>query len=114
MYTEREKAQAYAVEKRASAEIERIRIISEAETYKYKVTRVSASEAAEFQSKLSAYKAMPEMFKLRTYLGFLENDCAGLRKYIISSTIPYQILELNAEEKPRLDLLDADLGGSVN
>ena len=57
---------------------------------------------------------MPEMFKLRTYLTFLETDCAGLRKYIVSASIPYQILELNAEEKPRLDLLDADLGGSVN
>ena len=53
---------------------------------------------------------MPEMFKLRTYLSFLENDCAPLRKYIISASIPTQILELNAEEKPRTDLTDTDLG----
>ena len=114
MHTEEEKALAYATEKEAAADIERIQIISEAQTYKYKVTNVSASEAAEFKSKLSAYNAMPEMFKLRTYLSFLENDCAGLRKYIVSAAIPYQILELNAEEKPRLDLLDADMGGEIN
>ena len=114
MYTEKEKALAYSTGIKVAAEIERIQILSEAQTYKYKVTNVSASEAAEFQSKLSAYNAMPEMFKLRTYLNFLETDCAGLRKYILSATIPYQILELNAEEKPRLDLLDADLGGQIN
>ena len=47
-------------------------------------------------------------------LSFLETDCANMRKYIISSAIPYQILELNAEEKARLDLIDADLGGEIN
>ena len=114
MNTEIEKAESYKLEKDASARIEEMKILQEAKTYSYKVSNVSASEAQEFISKLRAYNAMPAMFKLRTYLSFLETDCADMRKYIISSAIPYQILELNAEEKPRLDLIDADLGGEVN
>ncbi|MBE6405142.1 MAG: hypothetical protein E7040_03885 [Lentisphaerae bacterium] len=114
METEIEKAETYKLEKDASAKVKEMQIKQEADTYKYKRTTVSEYDAREFQSKLAAYKAMPSMFKLRTYLSFLENDCADLRKYILSATIPYQILELNAEEKPRLDLLDADLGGNIN
>ena len=53
-----------------------------------------------------AFKKQPELFRLRTYLDFLENDCMDLRKFIISSKINSQIYELNMEEKPRLDLLD--------
>ena len=112
--TEIEKAKAYQLEKDASALVKEMQIEQEANTYKYKRSTVSEYDAREFNSKLAAYRVMPAMFKLRTYLSFLENDCADLRKYIISATIPYQILELNAEEKPRLDLLDADLGGNVD
>lgn len=114
MNTEIEKAESYKLEKEAAAKIEEMKILQEAKTYSYKVSNVSASEAQEFISKLRAYNAMPAMFKLRTYLSFLETDCANMRKYIISSAIPYQILELNAEEKARLDLIDADLGGEIN
>jgi hypothetical protein len=53
---------------------------------------------------------MPGMFKLRTYLDFLENDCKDIRKYVLSSQFPYEIYEINLEKKTRLDLLDADLG----
>jgi hypothetical protein len=89
-------------------------VVQSAKNEKFKATLVPRSEAEVFRSQLIAYNAMPQMFRLRTYLSFLENDCANLRKYIISSAIPYQILELNAEEKPRLDLLDADMGGEIN
>ena len=53
-----------------------------------------------------AFNQQPMLFRLRTYLDFLENDCMDLRKFIVSSKIPSQIYELNMEEKPRLDLLD--------
>ena len=47
-----------------------------------------------------------QLFRLRTYLDFLENDCRDLRKFILSSKMPSQIYEVNMEEKPRLDLLE--------
>ncbi len=108
-----QKAKAFETNTLAASQIDTFRLVQEAETYRYNVTMVSQSEAAQYRSRLAAYRAMPAMFKLRTYLDFLENDCAPLRKYVVSSSIPYQILELNAEEKPRLDLLDADLSGEV-
>ena len=114
METEIEKAEAYQLKEAAAGKIEKMKIEQEAANYSFRVKNVSASEAQEFTSKLKAYNAMPAMFKLRTYLSFLETDCVSMRKYIISSAIPYQVLELNAEEKPNLDLLDADLGGSIN
>ena len=110
MGTEIEKAEAYKTEVLADAKINVLEITSEAETYKYNVEKVSGADAFRFKSQLEAYRKMPEMYKLRTYLSFLETDCEPLRKYIVASSIPYQILELNAEEKPRMDLTDTDLG----
>ena len=104
------KAEAYKTKTLAASEIETIELVQQAEAYKFNATTVSSAEARRFSSQLAAYRGMPEMFKLRTYLSFLENDCAPLRKYIISASIPTQILELNAEEKPRTDLTDTDLG----
>ena len=111
MNTEIEKANAYSLNKDAAEKILDMTVVQSAKNEKFKATLVPRSEAEVFRSQLIAYNAMPQMFRLRTYLSFLENDCANLRKYIISSSIQYQILELNAEEKPRLDLLDADLSG---
>ena len=104
------KAEAYKTKTLASSEIETMALVQQAEAYKYNVSTVSSAEAGRFRSQLEAYKKMPEMFRLRTYLSFLENDCAPLRKYIVSASLPYQIIELNAEEKPRTDLTDTDLG----
>lgn len=104
------KAEAYRTKTLAASEIETIELVQQAEAYKYNVTNVSSAEARRFASQLTAYRQMPEMFKLRTYLNFLEVDGAPLRKYIVSASLPYQIIELNAEEKPRTDLTDTDLG----
>ena len=54
------------------------------------------------------------MFKLRTYLDFLENDCSDIRKYIISNEIDVRNLVLNLEEKPSLDLLTTDINLLTN
>ncbi len=109
MGAEIEKANAYRITTNAQAAIKVLELVRNARAYKYNVTKVSAADADRFESQLKAYRVMPEMFRLRTYLSFLETDCAPLRKYIVSATIPYQIMELNAEEKPRLDLLDTNL-----
>ena len=52
---------------------------------------------------------MPEMFKLRTYLDFLEKDCSSMRKFIVSSDLGSEILQFNLEVKERLDLVDTDI-----
>lgn len=108
--TEEYKADAYSAETVESAKVEALKIVSDAEAYQYDTATVAMAEAVRFNSQLTAYRALPFMFRLRTYLDFLENDCAHLRKYVLSERLKSQIYELNMEEKPRLDLLDADLG----
>ena len=90
----------------AEGSIKSMSITSEARAYKYSVSNVAIAEAFRFRQQLAAYRQQPMLFRLRTYLDFLENDCKDLRKFILSSRIPSQIYELNMEEKPALDLLD--------
>lgn len=104
-------ANAEAEKSLAEGSIKSMTITSEARAYKYDVSNVAIAEAFRFRQQLAAYKQQPMLFRLRTYLDFLENDCKDLRKFILSSQIPSQIYELNMEEKPALDLLD---GADIN
>lgn len=104
-------ANAEAEKSLAEGSIKSMTITSEARAYKYDVSNVAIAEAFRFRQQLAAYRQQPMLFRLRTYLDFLENDCKDLRKFILSSQIPSQIYELNMEEKPALDLLD---GADIN
>ena len=104
-------ANAEAEKSLAEGSIKSMTITSEARAYKYDVSNVAIAEAFRFRQQLAAYKQQPMLFRLRTYLDFLENDCKDLRKFILSSQFPSQIYELNMEEKPALDLLD---GADIN
>jgi regulator of protease activity HflC (stomatin/prohibitin superfamily) len=84
------------------------KIIATAEAYRYRVKTVSKAESERFEKQLQAFKIMPEIYKLRTYLAFLEKDTANIRKFIVSADMPYQVFELNLEKKQRLDLIDID------
>jgi len=86
--------------------IRSLSITSSAFAYKFNVSNVAAADAFRFQRQLTAFNEQPQLFRLRTYLDFLENDCRDLRKFILSSQMPSQIYEVNMEEKPRLDLLE--------
>ena len=103
-------AAAYKIRTAESAKVEAMGIRNEADSYKYNRVTVASAESERFKRQLSAYNAMPSMFKLRSYLDFLETDCKDVRKYIVPASMPYQIYEINMEEKARLDLLDANLG----
>ena len=100
-------AEAVAAETLASGEIRALQIVSTAQADSFGVRTEAEADAFRFQRQLNAYKQQPALFKLRTYLDFLENDCKDLRKLIISSSIPSQIFELNLEETARLDLLNS-------
>jgi len=102
-------AKAYRSSTLPMIQAQKASIISTAQAYKYRVQTVAKAESERFEKQLKAFKIMPDIYKLRTYLSFLEKDTANIRKYIVSSSMPYQVYELNFEEKQRLDLLDADL-----
>ncbi len=96
------------------------KVVPEAESEAYEINlfaqtdsdntvRLAEAEKDRFSKQLQAYRLMPDMFRLRNYLDFFENDCRDVRKIVIGSTIPHNVFILNLEEKERLDLIDADL-----
>ncbi len=102
-------AEAYKIRTVENAKIDALNIKAASNSYRYNRVTVASAESERFKRQLSAYNAMPSMFKLRSYLDFLEADCKDIRKYIVPASMPYQIYEINMEEKARLDLLDANL-----
>lgn len=108
------KANEYAITTVESAKVESTRILGEAEAYKYDTASVALADASRFESQLESYRHLPGMFKLRSYLDFLENDCRDIRKYVISNEIDVRNLVLNLEEKPSLDLLNTDINLLTN
>jgi hypothetical protein len=49
---------------------------------------------------------MPEQYILNEKMKFLEEECRGLRKYIVPASSRNDVYVINLEEKRRLDLLD--------
>ena len=103
------KAQAAAEKTVYQASVDASKIVLDASGYKFNVTEVAKTDAERFISQMESYRKQPLLFQLRSYLDFLENDCSGIRKYVISSKIPMRNYVLNLESKPSLDLLDTDL-----
>ena len=96
------------------AQINALRIKSEAQSYESNVRKIASAESERFLSQLKSYQIMPGMYKLRTYLDFLENDCGDIRKFIISASMKNEVYELNFEEKGALDIIDVDLDALSN
>lgn len=69
---------------------------------------MAKAEAGRFSTQLATYNQMPRMFRLKAYLGFLENDCRDIRKYIVAAGLSNEIYELNFQNKERLDLVDVN------
>lgn len=74
-----------------------------------RAVKVAAAEVGRFGQQVLAYRAMPAMFILRSYLEFLEQDCLTARKFIVPDSKRDEVFILNLEEKARLDLLSTDL-----
>ncbi|MDD3886684.1 MAG: protease modulator HflK [Victivallaceae bacterium] len=103
------KAESYAAKTVPDAQAQAAGIVADAESYRYTIRKVSKAESERFLTQVITYNAMPAMFKLRSYLDFLENDCRGVRKFVVSSSLNNEVYELNFEAKERLDLIDTDL-----
>ncbi len=84
-------------------------LIAGANSYKYRTSTVARAENKRFGNQLIAFRAMPEMFVLRSYLDFLRDDCSHIRKYVTSPNFESGVYQINLEQKERLDLTDADI-----
>ena len=87
-----------------------LKIDSSAQIYKDRVIHLANAEKDLFAEQLKAFRAAPEMFKLRLYLDFIVNDCKDKRKFILSKSLTSRIYELNFEEKAKLNLLEEEDG----
>jgi len=102
-------AKAYQVKTVPESRAEADRIIAEAKNYSATTGKVARADSERFNKQLTAYRAMPSVFKLREFLGFLENDCGGIRKFVIPLNSDSEVFQFNFEAKERLDLIDTDV-----
>ena len=102
-------AKSYRTTTLPESEVLATKLIADASSYKYRTSIVARAENKRFGNQLQAYKAMPEMFVLRSYLDFLKDDCRHIRKYILSPSYTSEVFQINLEQKERLDLTDADI-----
>ena len=102
-------AEAYRAKTVPGAEATAESTVAKARSYDITTRAVAMAEGARFRSQLEAYDAMPSMFKLRTFLDFLEQDCGDMRKFVLTTKAKSDVFQFNFEEKERLDLIDTDL-----
>ena len=107
-------AQAYAARTLPQSESQAEKFVADARAYDHRIRTVAAAESERFKTQLRTYRVMPSMFKLRSYLDFLEKDCATMRKFVVSSGLGSEVYQFNFEEKERLDLIDTDITQLTN
>ncbi len=104
------KAKAYVEKTLPAAEAQAREIETAATSYSYTTKTVAEAESGRFNTQLATYQAMPSMFRLRSYLDFLEKETMDIRKFVLSAGFSgEQVYDFNFEVKERLDLTDADI-----
>ncbi len=102
-------ARAYAAERVPMARAEAAKFLNEAEAYRIREMAAAGAAAGRFTNQLTAAKASPEVYRLRTYLETLVAATAAPRKYIVVPTNTHDVVLFNLEDKLRADLLDITL-----
>ena len=102
-------AEAYALKTLPESEAAAGELIEKAKAYDKSTRTVAGAEAERFKSQLVTFNAMPRMFKLRGFLGFLEEDCKDIRKFVLTTKSSTDVYQFNFEAKERLDLIDTDV-----
>ena len=102
-------AEAYAAQTLPESEAAALELVENARAYSYTARTVAAAESERFNAQLVTYNAMPRMFRLRSFLEFLEQDCAGMRKFVVTPKTESDVFQFNFEAKERLDLIDTDV-----
>jgi len=103
------KAEGYKAKTVIGAQASSEATVAAADAYAVTTRTVAEEESRRFASQLSAYKAMPSMFKLRTFLDFMEIDCRDMRKFVVTTKSESDVYQFNFEAKERLDLIDTDI-----
>jgi len=101
------KANAHAIETNAMATAEAVKRTNIAIAVSRRLQEISAAQAIAFTNQLAAYRASPEVYKLRAYLDTLTQNATKARKYIMLSSNLSEVIQFNLEENIRPELLES-------
>ncbi|MBI3192521.1 MAG: hypothetical protein HYZ36_07645, partial [Pedosphaera parvula] len=102
-------AQGDSAAKVPMAEARAVQKVSEAQSYRARKLADAAATAARFTNQITAFTASPRVFAQRLYLDTLGRAISSTRKYIIVPTNTHDVVNLNLEDKVRVDLLDVPM-----
>ena len=89
------------------------RRLEEANTIKNQEEIQAHAEADRFEIQARIYKSSPKMFRLVSYLDFIEQDLKGVTKYIFNSPEAAKNVIINFEKNERAGLLKS-LGANLD
>ena len=87
-------------------------ILEEAETEKIQHVALARAQSERFGVQARIYEGAPQMFKLVSYLDFVERDLRGVTKYIFNSPEAAKNVIINFETNERTGLLKS-LGANL-
>jgi regulator of protease activity HflC (stomatin/prohibitin superfamily) len=101
-------AEAHKVQTNALAISEAVRRKRVAEADRQRAEATAKGRSA-FTNQIMAYRAAPEVYTMRSYLGTLSRAGSGSRKIVLATTNAQDVMVLNLEEKLNTGLLGAPL-----
>jgi regulator of protease activity HflC (stomatin/prohibitin superfamily) len=99
-------AQAAAIRTNALAGARAFTLVAEAEAERQRAEVNVGARAALFTNQLPAYAAAPSVYVQRAYLQTFAKATAPARKYVITTTNTYDVIQFDLQDKLRADLLD--------
>jgi len=102
-------AESYSIRKVRDAEASGLDKVSQAKAYRNDRISVPKAEAERFQEQLTAYRAAPNLYVLRTFLDMLESEAPQMRMYLLSDRSSQRVIMFDLKQKLRPDLLDLNL-----
>jgi HflK protein len=107
--TKIQQAEGYRASTLPQARAEAVRLVNAAQVYREAKVVEAFAQADQFTNRLAAFRASPQVYGWRSYLGTLAQSSTGARKYVIATTNTQDVILLNLEDKLRPDLLDVPL-----
>lgn len=99
-------AQAYAVQTNAMAGAMAAKVKCEADAEQAKLTKNAEGRVAFFTNQLQAFNAAPQVYTQRAYYQTVARSVQNARKYVIATTNINEVVQLNLEDKLKLDMGD--------
>ena len=102
-------ADGYSFKEQQQSMAQAVRLVMDAEAYRDKTVRLADAEAERYKKQLGAYRNEPDIFKLRAFLGLLEESLPKTRKYILTAKPDRDVYIIDLQEKPFYNLLGSSL-----